>query len=122
MPPIETRKRKQDAVLWAYSGSDRDGDITVSSTKIALKVRWQIGKVQQRNTDSELVTVDGLAVVDREIAVHSIMWKGKVADAVEPYSNLWEVVDYSEIPSLKANRFRRIVLLNRYSNELPITT
>lgn len=120
----DRRFRKQDAVLWAYAGVDNHGDIKVSSTPVALKVRSEKLTRQVNDPVSEIQATDFTLVVDREIAKGSIIWFGKLSDVPDDTNNLTDlkqVVEYDEIPDIKGRKFRREVTLIKYGDRLPQT-
>lgn len=118
MPPLETCRLHQKAVLWAFVGNDNYGDVTVSAA-VEIDVRWETGNRESLDAQGNSIGINSVAVVDRVIAVGSIMWLGNLADIATPPVNLRQVSDNSEIPDLKSRKFRRVVSLVKYSNELP---
>lgn len=116
--PLETSELNQRAVLWAASGTDNYGEHTVNAaTEIAA--RWESGLAEAVGAQGAVIASSGTVVVDREIAVGSILWKGKLCDVPTPKTNLHQVIDYQETPDVKARNYRRVVTLARYSDELP---
>ncbi len=119
MPPLETSCLNQDGVLWTASGSfDDAGEETVDAA-IPIKIRHEIGKKKAVDSQGNVVAVDSVAVVDRTIAVGSILWPGNIDDIATPPVDLLEVMAYSEIPDVKGRNFRKTVGLVRHSDELP---
>ncbi|MHC4686853.1 MAG: hypothetical protein ACYTEW_21465 [Planctomycetota bacterium] len=118
MPTPESSDRKQKAVLWAATGFSDYGRHKVSDP-VEIKVRWEERRREFTDANGNTIAVDASVVVDREVAVGSIMWLGKKADLATPPVNLKEVVGYGAIPDVKGRKIRRTVLLTRYSNELP---
>ena len=120
MPPIELADRRQKAVLWAAVEDSFDdyGKHKVSAA-IEVKVRWEEKKQESVDAMGNTIALDAFVVVDRVIAVGSIMWLGKKADLATPPVNLKEVAEYREVPDIKGRKSGRVVLLVRYSNELP---
>lgn len=118
MPAIETANRKQKAVLWAASGHDDYGEPKVNSA-VELSVRWTEGREETTDAQGEVVSYDATVRVDREIAVGSVLWKGKLADVPSPTSDLFRVVARKTVPDLKGRDFERIVFLKRLSESLP---
>jgi hypothetical protein len=127
MPPLETKDRKQDAVLLpallvnGYPRANRKGEILLGAPT-AIKVRWCWEKKESMNAKGEPVTIEAHAVVDRLVVVGSIMWLGKLAnyvgtggDAVE----FMQVVDYQQATDIKNRDTRRLVQLMRYRGVLP---
>ncbi len=118
MPAPELADRKQKAVLWAASGVGDYGEHKVTAAT-QLNVRWEEKRREAVGALGNSIAIDATVVVDREVAVGSIMWLGKKDDLATPPVDLKEVVDYQEIPDVKNRKRRRVVLLVRYSNELP---
>lgn len=116
---IETTSRKQKAVLWpAGTDSTSTGRKKVLANT-EIKVRWEDREQDALNVEGETIRVDATAVVDRDIEVGSLMWLGAKADWTALTGNLKEVVSIGKIPNLKSTRFRRVVGLVRYSDDLP---
>lgn len=120
----DRRFRKQDAVLWAFAGVDNHGDIKVSATPVALKVRSEKETRESLDPNSTATATSFLLVVDQEIAEGGIIWFGALADVPDDTNDLTDlkqVVDYSEIPDVKGRNFRREVRLIKFSDRLPQT-
>lgn len=123
MPTPETADRHQTAVLWPATGFDKYGDVTIADADgTQVKVRWEDRKSESLDAQGNTIGTDATVVVDRVIAVGSIMWQGKKDDLADPPVNLKQVVEYSAIPDVKGRNIRRVVKLVRYSNELPAIT
>jgi hypothetical protein len=126
MPPIESSKRKQDAVYWPIAGVNEHGESYVGDP-VALKVRWEYRNEQVVDPKGNVIGVQAVVVVDRVIAPESKMWLGKLSDLSDDQldetndeiNQLMEVVYYNEVPDLKGRRKRRIVGLTRYMDALP---
>ena len=118
MPSPETSHLNQKALLWAASGFDDYGASTVGSVPTEIDVRWEWGKKEGINNQGDPIAWEATVVVDQEIAIGSVMWKGKRADYSTTETKM-TVVDYREVPDIKGRRFRRIVHLARLSNTLP---
>lgn len=118
MPSIETACLNQKAVLWAANGFDRDGEPKVDAAE-EIDVRWETGQREAIDPQGNVIAVDEVVVVDRAIIVGSVMFKGPEDDLASPPTNLKQVVTYNETPDVKGRKFRRVVGLVRYSNELP---
>lgn len=118
MPALELSGRHQKAVLWAANGYDDYGQPEVDAA-IEITVRWETGLREAIGPQGGPIAFDGLAVVDREIAVGSIMWLGALAALPSPATDLKQVVDYTETPDIKARAIRRTVKLAKYSDTLP---
>lgn len=122
MVDIETMERHDKAIYWAASGKNRYGKITVASP-IDLDVRWEYVNREIVGPQGEVVRVDAVVVVDRVILDGSIMWKGSLKDipgtSETPTSNIMTVIGFGEIPGIKGRKVRRVVYLQRYSDNMP---
>jgi len=124
MPTLETGDLDQKAVYWPYDSLDTYARKKVSATYVELDVRWLEGQVEVTDTNGDTITVDALVVVDREIAIGSVMWKGEEADLPDPLTGLTdikEVVNYKETPDVKGIETRRVCHLMKYGDNLPET-
>ena len=123
MPAFEKMDRKQDALVWNKSSTSSLGQPVVSSTPVALMVRWDDFQSERLDRESNSIAIDATVVVDREIAVGSIMYKGTVSEwgagSHDDVSGLMLVKLYDETPDIKNRNIRRTVSLCRYSDVLP---
>ena len=120
MPAMEQMDRNQKAVLLARIGSD-DYDAPVVSTATELDVRWVQTKTQGIDPQGNTIAYDVSAVVDREIAIDSIMWLGTLEafNALSDYTDLYQVSNMRIAPSIKGKYKRYTAQLMRYQNKLP---
>lgn len=130
MPPLETADRNDCALLWPRLGRTRRGEPRVGqlielNPRNGTGVRW-VQKVSAVTApDGSTVTATVRVVVDREIPLHSIMWRGGADDlpgtAQLPEGNLFEVVRYNETGDLKgrAENTRRTVDLTPFNDTFP---
>jgi hypothetical protein len=118
MPPLETDCRQQKAVLWSTSGFAADGDHKVNAG-IVIDVRIQKDRMKMTNAQGNIIAVDAVFVVDRTIAVGSILWIGELKDVPTPPTDLLEVKTSSETPDLKGRHVRRLIGVTRFGNTLP---
>lgn len=116
---IESTSRRQDATLWAAGTESTSTGRKKVLANTAIKVRWEDREQDALNAVGETIRVDALAVVNRDIAIGSLMWLGKRANWTATTGDLKEVVTFSKVPNLKGTRFRRTVGLVRYSDDLP---
>ncbi len=116
---IEFTSRRQDATLWAAGTESTEIGRKKVLANVAIKVRWEDREQDALDASGETIRVDALAVVDRDVAIGSLMWLGKRADWSTATGDLKEVVTFSKVPNLKGTRFRRVVGLIRYSDDLP---
>lgn len=122
MPSPETSDRYQKAVLWSAGPNDKHGEPTVLAP-IELNVRWQDRRSPGVGDAGETIATDATVVVDRQIAINSIMWKGELAN-FNPAVNsgeLMQVANYSETPDIKNRVAYREVTLRRFRSQLPST-
>lgn len=112
---LETTELNQIAVLWAFVGSDDNGEATVSAG-VEINVRWVESTKQAATARSTPTASDVTVVVDRDIAVDSIMRLGRLS-AVP--TDLYRVVNLNKTPDLKARAYRREVSLQRFKDALP---
>ncbi len=124
MPSIETSKLPHKAILW-YATNDGDaadyddyGNRKLDAKK-EINTRWTIKKRESVDAEGQVIVHDEMAVVDQEILVGSIIWKGALCDLPTTITNLREVTDYEEIADIKGRRVRRKISMMRYSDELP---
>jgi hypothetical protein len=124
MPPPEVAERHDAAILWPVTGIGGDGQVIVSARQQLYPpwggVRWEDKRTEVLKPDGSVVKFDVLAVVNLDIAVGSIMWKGRLAPTdPPPTSGLHEVVWANDVKDLKGRVARRIVGLMRWNNTLP---
>lgn len=121
----ETTGRDQKVVYWPAADSYTDsGRRKVSSSYSELDVRWEEKKRQTTNANGEVISLDAMAVVNQDITPGSIFWVGETDDLPDPVTDvtdLYEVVFFNKVPSLKSNVYRRTVDLRKYGDVLPPT-
>jgi hypothetical protein len=118
MPAIGKRNLKQDAVLWAASGTDDYGEVTVSAA-IGIKVRWERENKEAIDALGATIAFEDAAFVDRDIADGSILWLGKLANLPNQPEDLRQVIQFAKIPDIKGRNFSRVVGLIKFSDALP---
>lgn len=123
MPSLEVASLHQKAVLWAAAApADREvdshGERKVYAA-VELKVRWEEGLTEAIDPNGQVVALDAVVIVDRDVEVGSIMWEGELGTEEDPPISLKEVVSFSKTPDIKGRKFRRVCGLRRYSDELP---
>lgn len=122
MPAFETSGRLQTAVLWRVTGVvDAYGENAVGEPE-EIRVRWQRKRLDTLDAFGNQVTLDGLAVVNEEVAVGSRMFLGTLSDwtgtgSGDPDDEVMEVVKVSYTPDLKARNVRRTLGLKRYKHD-----
>lgn len=123
MPTLETMDLMQKAVLWAAAGNDDHGEITVSN-RVEIDCRWVLGKTQSVDAQGNLVAYDGGLVVDQEIAVNGILYRGSEESLPEDVGSatdleLYQVKGYREGMDLKGRSIRRTLMVQRYRGAIP---
>jgi len=116
-----SRYLNQKAVLWAASGTDESGSVTVSAA-VEINVRWEEKQSQVLDAQGQVVAVDITVVIDQDIAVNSLLWLGAKEDLADVPVDLKQVIGRNKVPTLRKGRtqkYRRTVGVIRYSNELP---
>lgn len=123
MPALEQTDRRQSAVLWTKTGVGRDGQPTYASPveldpSLRTGVRWVWSRKDAVDADTETLTADATAVVDRYIVPGSLMWLGKLLDwyGVGSSGNdtgLMVVLDYKTTIDVRNRHTRRCVTLAR---------
>lgn len=115
---LETTELNQIAVLWAFVGSDDNGEATVSAG-VEINVRWVESTKQAATARSTPTASDVTVVVDRDIAIDSIMRLGRRSAVPAVPTDLYRVVNLNKTPDLKARAYRREVSLQRFKDALP---
>jgi hypothetical protein len=123
MPPIETMDRHQTATLWEKAGDNVHGEPLVEAPE-EISVRWEDRAGQARDPENNLIALDARVVLDREVAVGSILWPGELAGWTgtgtgDPEAELYQVVTLRTTPDLKARHTRRVAGLQRFRGRLP---
>ncbi len=120
MPSQESDWLFQPAVLWAATDFDSDGRQKVTSTPVQIYVKFNQGKSRQASATNDNKQLAGEAVVDRQIAVGSLVRIGKLEELPTPLTELMVVVGYNEVSDIKQQERFRSVTLNRYQGQ-PLT-
>lgn len=115
---IETSDLRQKAVLWAATGFDDYGQVTVAAAT-EIKVRWVTGKKTDLGVQSDSVGFDSTAAVDRHIPDGSILRLGSLRDLPDVLTDLNQVIDSKTTPDIKGRNTRRTVSLMKFSDDLP---
>lgn len=118
MPSVETFGRTEKAVLWRLGDPNRHGEPTVYDP-VELDVRWEETRVDVLSPlTGQMVTKLANVVVDTEIEIGSLMWRGELVD-VGATGDFRQVIEYRETKDVKGRNVRRVVGLCRYQNSLP---
>lgn len=107
----------QDAVLWEYVRLDNEGQPMVKQA-VQLDVRWEFKAGQAVDPQGKVIAIDATVMVDREIPIDSIMWKGLIAD-FPGQGGLMQVKTYNNTPSANGRDETIVLGLVRYRNKLP---
>jgi len=118
MPVLEESDLHEYAVLWSAGGVDDYGNPTVSAP-VEIPCRWLIGMRESLDAEGNIIGVSDTVIVDRAIPIGSILWKGRLKDLPSSPTDLKQVIEYRETPDVKGRKRRRMVLLSRYSDQLP---
>ena len=133
MPPPSRKCLVQTALLWEVATgnqkTDAYGEIQVQAP-VEIPVRWETHQTESVSFQAQGATVafEAVVLVDREIAVGSLLWLGSFSDwygtgtggdADGLNGELHQVNAYSEVPNVKGRDPRRIVKLIRYKDSLP---
>lgn len=121
MPSLETKDRRQAALLFARTGSDDYGEPTVAEP-IEIRVRWNTKRTEVQDANGSTIALDAVVVVDRVISIGSRMWLGEEADWYGTGSGTDESQDqemhvvrtYDEVKDVKARHTRRTVGLSKF--------
>lgn len=117
MPSARKRGLREHAVVWPYYDRDNNGNPRVS-TPVEIRCHWEDGQRQVFVTASS-VAIDAEVQVDREIAIGSMIRKGRLKDLPDTPDDIKEVVTYNEVPDAQHRIVDRTVMLRRYQDELP---
>ncbi len=123
MPAVESMDRPHDALLFLATGKDRYGKILVSITPVELRVRWNDKQRRVLDRQGNTIAVDATAIVDRDIPLGSILWRGGIDDlpgtSPIPTSGLMEVKLSNSVDDLKGRVTRYDVAMIRATDTLP---
>ena len=115
MPRPEVSDLRQKAVLLAATGkADTHGEFLVGAAQ-EISVRWSFDRRETRDPEGQSIAIDAVAAVAVAIPIGSRLWLGKLANFTgEANHTMMTVVNYREVPDLKARNFRRSVDLKKY--------
>ena len=134
MPSMETSYRRQKALLWAANGFDLNGLPARATVYVELDVRWNNNRTKSMDNLGNVIALDALVVVDRDVAVGSVMWEGSAHDLAEalpgtgsstadvPTSGLFEVKTFKKTNDIKGRAIRRTCGLQRIGDFMPGTS
>ena len=117
MTRLGTRRRHQDAVLFAIERYGMDGSPILSDGS-ALKVRIEEGRPLIGSPNAATAAIDIAMWVNQAIEVGSLIWIGLLSDlgTADP-TNLKEVVDCQIVPDIKGRTSEYVLLLKKWSNK-----
>lgn len=120
MPDITVTNLKQKAVLWERDGSDRYGQVQVSSTPSEISCRWEQTDSGRLSQDSEGVSYQISVHTAQYVAPGSVMWEGKLVDLPGSYTDDLYVVDScATVPDLKGRHKKYTLALSKFKGTLP---
>jgi hypothetical protein len=105
-------------VLWAAAGADNYGVQQVSAA-VELSVRWDQTATHAVNAQGATEGYDATVIVDREIAVGSIMALGTIESIGDTPTDLKVVKRLQKTPDLKGRKFHYVASLQNYNDSLP---
>ena len=118
MPAVEITGLKQKAVLWRLAGYSSDGNPTVYDPE-EINTRWDDGDSQILGKDGSPISINASIMVEGEIDLGSLLWKGKLADLPASPSPLVEVMGLEVVPDIKIRKYQRTLSCSRYGKPLP---
>lgn len=121
MPAMEKWGKFQDAVLWACTGYDGNGQPAVSATPTQIRVRWDDTYRQSAGRDGSPLVIEAVVSTNRDIPIGSLVWKGREADLPESGTtilNVMEVHSIESVPDLKNRAAYREYNLKRFKNQV----
>lgn len=121
MPQLEVVDFIHWAVLWTITGRDRYAK-PVLADPIEIRCRWIATKKERVDAQGNTVAIDAQVYVGRDIAIGSLMWKGRLTElgvGQVPASDVMQVITFPKTPDLKGRNYRRMVNVMRYSDALP---
>lgn len=124
MSSFQSRHRHQEAVLWAYNGTNRYGEPLVLDP-VEICVRWENKRTEMLDAQGNKVEVEALVVVNQDIAINSQMWLGTLSNWVGTGSagtddEVMMVRVFNKTPDIKGRCYRRTVGLSK-AKDTPAT-
>jgi hypothetical protein len=119
MPPLEICDLTDTAILWAFAGTNREGDPLVSPP-VAIPVRWEEAQDEIADKEGTRWKVDVQLATNQDIPLGSILWYGPLSAASPPPTfDLYECVYRIHAKDLKGRVERYEFALKRYKDTLP---
>lgn len=125
MPAMEKWGKFQDAVLWACTGYDGNGQPAVSATPTQIRVRWDDTYRQSADRQGQPIAIEAIVSTNIDIPVGSLMWKGREANLSSDPTNIPDVMEVHSVelvPDLKNRSRYREYSLKRFKNRIGTTT
>lgn len=94
----------QDAIIWEKTKYDLNGEPDLTDIPKEIKCSLQIGKAEILNSQGNTITIDAIAIVDKEIPIGSTFWEGTIPqwEKADNYrQDLFEVVSTKVVPDIK---------------------
>lgn len=104
--------------MWTFSSYDSHGEPTVIDP-VEIDTHWESGLRERMGENDNPIAISGTILVDRDIALNSILWLGELVDLPASPTNLVEVVDFDKIPDDKGRKFQRTVFVKKWKEDLP---
>lgn len=132
MPPPERAYLKQRAVLWRMTGYNAQGLPTLATQSEEIKCRFDERRTEKLGPKGVPIAVDGMMVVEVDIAVGSQVWLGSHDDLAAsvtgtgegpeliPESGVMDVVTFTKTPDLRGRHHSRVIGLKRNSDTLAV--
>lgn len=112
------RRLKRKAVLWTHSGvNDRQGQ-PVLNAPVEIRAYYELVQTTQQDANSQSTTKLQEVWVDRDIALHSMMWLGELNDLPDTVTTALRVVEFHRTEGWGSTPERRVVLA-RWTGQLP---
>lgn len=118
MPPLEEVSLNQTAVLWRAGPPDRYGTHQVYPPE-EISVNWVERPGAAGGPQGGTDPVNGTVLVDVNIPLNSILWKGELADWTPQSGSLMTVVGFNSNWDIKGRFLAQQVLIKRYNGTLP---
>lgn len=118
MPFEGVRGLVHKAAYWQCVGRDINAQAVLSANPIDLNVRWDDTHRQVADADGNLIAIDATAVVDRDIPIGSVMWKGSIqlmpGSAQMPDRDVFEVVMFNNVPDFRGRfTYREVNMIRK---------
>ena len=102
---IIKRMRKQKAVWWQVTGTDRDGD-PIFAAGVEVDCRWEDKAVKFQSPSGEEKVSRAIVYVDRIMKPGDMLWRGTAADAddlADPHENddVGRIDRFDQLPKLR---------------------